>query len=276
MKRKNTVYIVSAMLFVALFWGTFVNGFAGQEKQSFQIVTFGDSIFGEVRDETAIPALLEQLTGMTVFNSAMGGTCAAKTTEDRRLDYLTGSLSMVELSRSVYAGDFAVQQSGNFRDHMMEYFAEVIDGLEKVDFESVEIVLIQHGINDYHAGVPIGNPENADDEYTYLGALRMAVETLRKTNPNMRIVLITPPYTWYPHVGLTCEQRDNGGGVLEDYVNAEIALAEELGLEIIDLYHDFLPNENLEDYVIYTRDGLHPNEAGRMFWAEKIARELVK
>lgn len=276
MKEKWITYLVSAILFVALFFGTFGIVFGEEEKIPVQIVTFGDSIFGEVRDETAIPALLEQLTGRSVFNSAMGGTCAARVEEDRRMDYLTGSLSLAGLSRSVYAEDFAVQQSGNFRDHMMEYFAEVIDGLEKVDFESVEIVLIQHGINDYHAGVPIENPEDPYDEYSFLGALRTAVEALRKANPDMRIVLITPPYTWYPYVGQTCEERDNGGGVLADYVNAEIAFADEMGLEIIDLYHDFLPNESWEDYALYTRDGLHPNEAGRVLWAEKIAWELAK
>lgn len=276
MKKKYITFIVSAILFAALFFGTFCNGAQAGEKMQVQVVTFGDSVLGEVRDETAIPALLEQITGKSVFNSAMGGSCVARVADDRRMDAVTGSISLTGLVRSAYAEDFGVQQSGFFRDSMMEYFAEVIDDLETVDFEQVEIVLIQHGINDYHAGVPIENPDKPYDEYTYLGALRTAVETLQKVNPDMRIVLVTPAYTWYPLTGLTCEQQDNGGGILEDYVNAELAFAEEMGLEIIDLYHDFLPHENWDDYVLYTRDGLHPNEEGRKLWAEKIAEALAE
>ena len=48
--------------------------------------------------------------------------------------------------------------------------------------------------------------------------------------------------------------------------------AEELGLEIIDVYHDFFPHEEWESKDLYTRDGLHPNEAGR----EKIARRIAE
>lgn len=276
MKKKMITLIISAILFVALFFGTFGNGNATEEKIQVQMVTFGDSVFGEIRDETAIPALLGQLTGKTVFNSALGGTCVARAEDNRRLDAVAGSISLSELVRSIYAEDFGVQQSTYYRDSMMEYFPEVIDGLETVDFKQVEIVLIQHGVNDYHAGVPIENPEDPYDEYSFLGALRYCVETLREVNPDIRIVLVTPAYTWYPFTGLTCETMDAGGGVLEDYVNAEIAFAEEMGIEVIDLYHDFLTHVNYDDYIFYTRDGLHPNEEGRKLWAEKIARELAR
>ena len=156
----------------------------------------------------------------------------------------------------------------------MEYFPEVIAGLKSMDFTGVEIVLIQQGINDYHAGVPLENAENPYDEYTFLGALRGSVEALKKVNPDLRIVLVTPSYTWYPLSGQSCEELDHGGGVLEDYVNAEIGLARELGLEVIDMYHDFWPDFSQETCRRYTRDGVHPNEAGRELWTEKIVNVL--
>ena len=86
--------------------------------------------------------------------------------------------------------------------------------------------------------------------------------------------MVTPAYTWYTATGLTCEETDQGGGVLEDYVNAEIRLGEELGIEVVDLYHDCLPHENWWDWETYTRDGLHPNEAGRKLLSQKIAEAL--
>ena len=109
------------------------------------------------------------------------------------------------------------------------------------------------------------------DAYSFLGALRSAVADLRKVNPQVRIVYITPTYAWYTAWGLTCEEMDNGGGLLEDYVDAGLALAEELDIEAVDLYHGFFPHESWEDWELNMMDGLHPNEAGR----EKIARRIA-
>ena len=141
--------------------------------------------------------MLFRSLGKSVYNAAMGGTCMGRTGDDRRMDYAKGSLSMAGLAKAVLAQDFAVQQSLRIRENKTEYFREVLNSLEMMDFSQVEMVLIQHGINDYHAAIPIENPEDLYDEYTYLGALRSAVRDLRRVNPDIRIVLVTPTYTWY-------------------------------------------------------------------------------
>ena len=99
----------------------------------------------------------------------------------------------------------------------------------------------------------------------------LAPEELREAYPDLRIIFITPPYTWYTVPEVTCEEYDLGGGVLEDYVNAEIGICEALDVEVIDIYHDYYPHDNWDDLYLYTDDGLHPNEAGR----EKIAQTLA-
>lgn len=273
--RRIILYgIISAALFAILFLVSFQvrGGSAGDQRV--EIVIFGDSVLGEVRDETAVPARLQQLLGKSVYNGAFGGTCAARIDEGRRLDYTRDSLSLVGLTKSVYAGDFGVQQSIIMRENCTDYFEEAIDGLASIDFSGVEIFVIQQGINDYHGGIPIENMEQPFDERTFLGAIRTAVSSLKKVSPEARILLVTPLYTWYPPKRATCEEMDYGGGILEAYVNAELALAEELGLEIIDVYHDFYPHEKWEDWELYSRDGLHPNEAGREKLAFKIAEYL--
>ena len=70
-----------------------------------------------------------------------------------------------------------------------------------------------------------------------------------------------------------CEQY-NLSGILEEYVNKEIEVAEECGVEVLDIYHDFYPHEQWEDYTLYTLDGLHPNDDGRKMIAERIAEYL--
>ena len=274
LRRVACYGVIGAVMFFLLFSLTFRSRSDFSQRQQVEIVAFGDSVFGEVRNETAVPAQVGALIGKTVYNAALGGTCASRQDVDRRLDRAKDSLSLVGLAVAMGAEDFGVQQSARLRESNMEYFPEVIDGLEGIDFNKVQIILIQHGINDYHAGTLIDNPENPYDVYTFLGAIRRAVAAFRGKNPQVRIVLVTPAYTWYTATGLTCEETDQGGGVLEDYVNAEIRLGEELGIEVVDLYHDCLPHENWWDWETYTRDGLHPNEAGRKLLSQKIAEAL--
>lgn len=268
---------VAVLLSLALFLSIFYTVQGKPKEQEAEIIVFGDSVMGEVRDGTAVPAQLETLLGRRVYNTGFGGTCAARTEQGETLDFVWGTFSLVALAKAVEADDFGVQQSVVMRESNTEYFAEVIDGLERIDFSKVDIILIQQGLNDYHQGVPIENPENPCDEHTFLGALRVAVNSLKSRSPEARVVLVTPLFTWYTDERKkTCEAADYGGGVLEDYVNAEISLAGELGIEVIDLYHDFFPHEEWEDWKLYSRDGMHPNEAGREKMAQRIAEYLER
>lgn len=272
--KKIPYWGVSLLLFAALFYLTFQDRSAGQERQTVSLVTFGDSVFGMVRDETAIPDQLAARLGMTFYNAAFGGTRAARGDLEHRLDYAKDSLSLVGLMKSVEADDFGVQQDARIRESMTEYFEEVVDGLAAIDFSGVELVVIQHGLNDYYSGVPVCNADDPYDAYTFQGALRTSVSILQEKYPDLRIVLVSPTYTWYMTEQLTCEEFDAGYGVLEDYVLAEAQVAEEYGVEWIDLYHDLFPHESWSDWERYTMDGLHPNEAGRTLVAEKIAAYL--
>lgn len=244
---------------------------AGQ--QTARIVVFGDSVYGNVRDESAIPAQLEALTGMKVYNVALGGSSMARRAWKYRLDYSEDSLSVVALAKAVYAGEFGVQRTIRSRSSITEYFPEAIRGLEQIDFSTVEVVVIGSGTNDYYSGVPLDNARDPKDEDTFAGALRQTITYLRSTNPKLRIILVTPTYSWLLRTGQTCEEF-NEGGILEDYISKEIEVAEELGVELLDLYHDFLPHEQWEDWELYTTDGVHPNGEGRSMIAEKIAECL--
>lgn len=272
--RKKILCVIAAMLAFAALYAITFHSRARAGQQAVDIVAFGDSVFTDIGDMTAIPDRLAGLLDKSVYNASMGGTCAARLETERRQDCAKGSLSLTGLAKAVRSADFGVQQSGRFRDSNTERFPAIIDGLEEVDFTQVEIVLIEKGLNDYHGGAPIENPEDPYDEYTFLGALRSAVADLRQVNPDVRILFITPTYAWYTLQELTCEEIDNGGGFLEDYVNAELGLAEELGVEAVDLYHDFFPHETWEDWKQSMMDGLHPNEAGRDQIAQRIADVL--
>lgn len=276
MKKAGYRKIVYWLIAGVLFAGAISLPMLKWEKQKAleaPMVTFGDSCFGNVRDESAIPLLTAGKLETIVFNAAFGGTCAAKKHPDDELGYSLDALSLAALTQAIALSDFGVQQTMRTENDSSKYFNGTVDALELVDFAKTELVLIQHGTNDYLAGIPVENGDSYD-EYTYKGALRTAIGYLQKANPNMKIVLVSPTYCWLVSREQTCEEFETGQGYLKDYVQAQKEIAAEFGLTFIDLYHDFYPHETFEDWKKVTIDGVHPNEEAREMIADKIARVL--
>ncbi len=271
--RQKTVRFLIVLIAFGILMACMFGGRKPEKDSSFSVVLFGDSVYGNIRDATGVVEQLEELTGREIYNAAIGGTTIGRWDGENRLDYSEDALSVVALTKAVYAGDFGVQKTMDVKQGITNYFPDVVSGLEKIDFSAVELVIIGGGTNDYYDGILRENAEDPMDEYTFAGALRSAVSYLRKVNPKLRILLITPTYSWLLATGQTCEEYDLGG-LLEEYVETELAVAEELGVEALDLYHDLYPHDTWEDWQIYTFDGLHPNEEGRALIAGRIAAYL--
>lgn len=243
------------------------------ERSVFPVVIMGDSVVGQCRDKSSVAGQLEALLEKPVYNGAFGGTSmsAIKYTAD---NYTTDLMNMVGLSKAIAADDFGVQQTARSRRDITDYYGYVVDELACIDFEQVEILVLAFGLNDYHGGVPLDNAQNPYDEATYGGALRSIVRTIRQKYPDIRLVLVTPTYTWYLSNGLTCEEYDTGEAYLESYVETLLSVATEVGVETVDWYHGVYPHDNWQDWAVYTEDGLHPNEEGRAYLAGILAEVL--
>lgn len=191
--------------------------------------------------------------------------------QELEANYSMELLNMVNLSKALSADDFGAQQTVRSRREITDYFGDTVDELAVIDYRKVEILILAFGINDYHAGIALNNERNPLDESTYGGALRSVLTTLQKCYPDMRIVLVTPTYAWYRSKKMTCEEYKTGDAYLEEYVEEMCSVAEEFGIETIDLYHDLYSHQEWEDWKLYTEDGLHPNEDGRRLIADRLA-----
>jgi lysophospholipase L1-like esterase len=273
LKKHLPVYGAALVLFGLIVWLLAIFSDTWEQRESYEIVCFGDSIFGQDRGETSVCALLEEELNMTVYNGAFGGTGFCRLDRMRSLYRDRDGLSFAALSQAVAYEDFSFQRTIFIKDNGTEYFRENIETLDRIDFEDVDIFIVAYGINDYHSGTPLMNPEDPYDPYTFTGAIRQSIESLQTRYPLARIILVTPSYRWITEKNETGENYNTGYGTLPDYIRAQIDIAEELGVEILDHY-DLYPHESYEDWRLYTIDGLHPNEAGRARIAHSIAEYL--
>lgn len=270
--------ILALVLFVGLFLATYEERGTQLPLIEHEIVVFGDSVMRhsqEGDEKVTVVDRMSEILGKDVFNASLGGTCMSRIDTTHQMGFTKDGLSMVSLARAIYMKDFGVQETIRTRESATEYFYDTITSMEYMDYSKTKIVFIEQCFNDYHAGVTIENEDDPYDEYTYAGALRSTIHYLQAAYPHLRIILVTPTYSWYTVPHETCEEMDKGGGILEDYVDAQMRVAEEMGVEIIDIYHDFYEHETWEDHLTYTADGLHPNATGRDMIAEKLTSYLM-
>ena len=245
----------------------------GSPKEQYRIICLGDSIIGNVRDETSVTSVMESILGEPVANAAFGGTCASLSNTGYRATFYEDSINLAMLADAIAYKDFKVQlcdiTSNNF---CLEYFDPVLREMDDIDFKKAEILFIEHGINDYSAGRPIDNPEDPWDRFTYAGALRYSIERIQDAYPQMQIVLVTPLFCYFQKNGerdLDSEIADYGYGPLENYVEAELQVAKEYALPYIDNFHNLgINSENIDEYAV---DGIHLNEKGRALLANALA-----
>ena len=274
--KQKKYWLWAAVLFagtIALLW-FHENG----AKEEYRVVCLGDSIIGNERDETSITAVMEKILGTRVYNGAFGGTTMSCRYSDNRASVTEDTLSMAQLARAIAYQDFGVQNAGVTAWSPMEYFPESMYGFQKIVFIKVEVIVIEHGVNDYLAGAELDNPEDPYDQYTFGGALRSSLKILKERYPDLRIILATPIYCWYVREGVSCEERDFGNGLLEDYVNLELEIGREFGVEILDNYNEsgIGSTGTYEEWEQYTVDGVHLNEEGRALIGGRLAEAVRK
>ncbi len=256
-----------------------------KEKKTLQydIVVLGDSVVGNVgEDGVSFTSYLEEKLNKTVFKGGFGGT-----TMSLKADLQWGSISsaewsMVKLAEAISYDDWKSQKATmayaqsykGINYQALHYFEETMDGLCQIDFGEVEILIIEHGTNDYNNGKILDNPDDLYDVTTFGGALRRSLKLLKKSYPDLRIVLMSPIYCEFGDAGeQKCYNTKIGNGrYLDEYVALEKEIAQEFEVEWIDAYHGSgIWAENAEQYI---PDGLHLNTDGHKKIADFLADYL--
>ena len=256
-----------------------------------KIVNFGDSIFGNFRDanettDKSISRMIAEATGATVYNCGFGGCRMAWHSEHWR------AFSMFALADAITTGvwtdqDAAIDASPS---GMPSYFSETLALLKSIDFTDVDYITIGYGVNDFTGNVFIDAHSGLTEQQYFKGALDYSLRTILTAFPNIRVIVITPCWMWYPNAdtGLLDYDSDDAQAVntrnltLPDYVNACKTVCEKYHVPCIDTYTEL--GFNQYSYTAYfnvkgvdgasASDGTHPKQSGRQLRAGRIIGQL--
>ncbi len=281
--RKRLQGKNSILYGIALGMAFFIIMLAFREKHKeldYEIVVLGDSVVANPSTETHLLEILEMRLGKTTFNGAFGGTTMAFKTDLLWGSFASNEWSMVKLAEAICYDDWKSQNASieyavSYEERTVwadSYFEERMEALQQIDFSQVEMLIIEHGTNDYNNGIKVDNPQDLFDETTFGGALRKSLRLLQQTYPNLRIVLVSPLYCSLEE-DLKCFETSYGEGTtLDEYVRLEKEIAEEFGVEWVNAYEESgIWIENVEEYL---GDGLHPNAKGHELLGDFLADNL--
>ena len=237
------------------------------EENRMQIVFLGDSILDGYRNETGIPYITGLLCNADVYNMAMGGTTAALT-QYEKAEYDSWT------SRSLQGVVHAI--CGNISGSILDGY-RAGEVLATCDFSKTDYFVIEYGMNDFLSAIPLNSDSSEGRQYTYVGALRNAISTLRENFPNAEIVLCSPNYAQFwgkdgSYLG-DGNMVDNGGGTLAAYYRVCGNVSADEQTLFLNAYEGI----GLDAYTAdeYLEDGIHLSEKGRKKYAEKLSEIIL-
>ena len=137
-------------------------------------------------------------------------------------------------------------------------------------------VFVLGGTTDYgHGDAKIGD-ENDDSPYTFNGGLNNLMKRLIGTYGKDKICFILPIRRFLEEDLFGQGHRKEPTLNLKGYVDIIRSKCEKEGVDYIDLYNDGIPKPLTDKGDEYTADGLHPNDKGHLFIAEKIKEYLER
>lgn len=279
---------VALLIFICFFARFIIKENESEVAWTPEIVIMGDSIFAHCTDETSVANILARKMGVEIADASFGGSCMCYIDKDALMGNTTDAFSMAALTQAIVNKDFRYQENAHIRLNATAYFDERIEMMKSIDFSEVDILIMDHLLNDYQTATAMDSGSDIYDEYTYEGAFRSVVTQLKEEYPQLRIIVVAPPKTWYTEELLTSEQVDFGGGNITQYIQKQKELSEELGVEWLSLYdlYDETIEENPEllinsdgilgnEKALFTDDSLHPSKFARELIAEYIYEYLV-
>ena len=249
-----------------------------------KIVNFGDSIFGNFRDDNttthkSISKMLEENLGATTYNAGFGGCRMSERTSGA---LFWNAFSMCALADSVYSENWSVQEQAliDGAGTLPEYFTDTVNMLKLIDFSEIDIVTISYGTNDFTGSTPLNG--TTIEYQNYEGALKYSIRKLLSKYPSLKIVVLSPAWRFwrvddvYAYCSDDQESENTNGDMLTDYVDLCNNVCKEYHIPYIDMYYNLGFNPYSYQAYFSEIDSTHPIQIGRQLMANRISGEIRK
>ena len=151
------------------------------------------------------------------------------------------------------------------------------DTLMSIDFQTVDVIAICYDGTDYLEGHRMSDLDNDTNIETFTGNLEAGIELIQQTYPEIRIIVMSPPYAYaigedgsYKSSDLVCY---NDEGPLSSYVISEGGICGVCSVSFVDNLYGTIHEDIASDYLT---DNLHLNLKGRKLMAERFVYALNK
>lgn len=241
-------------------------------------VAFGDSIFGNFRDETGIPSIIAKNTGATIYNLGFGGTRISGRNDSNSQAQYWDKFSFCRIVDYIENKDFSPMRDAlPYMSSALPYFAESIDLLERINWNEIDFIFWEYGTNDFTGENKVKNVNNLNDLYSYYGAYCYSVEKLLTLYPHLRIILITPMWRFWQTNGIyeyDSDTHEIGGQKLTDFVACVKEVGKKYHLPVIDNYFELDANKFTRSIYFNPNDGTHPKDQGRERVANRNSHQM--
>lgn len=279
MKKKALIFALTAVIFAGIF--ALILIFSKRkfefptDTDKMNIVVLGDSIMENDLDGNNVCSLLNNYIEANVINCAIGGSTAVSINGEKELDYYVDKFNFYNLADVAVSGNPASLLDNRYMvDWIMPGAIDKGLKLAYVDFDKVDCLIVNYGMNDTSLGIPA----SSDDKYdtaTFGGVMRNGIEQIHKEYPNLKIVVNTVSYSHATYeIGQKEKVIDNGENGLQEAYNAELQsiVNDYDNVYLFDIKSCLDINEN--NYSDYLLDGIHLNIDAKKILAEALAEYL--
>lgn len=153
---------------------------------------------------------------------------------------------------------------------------EVISGFKNTLLNipvTADCVSFFGGTNDWGHHKTLGTMDDTEDSVSFYGALKYICQWMATNRPATAFFFITPIQRRFPADSMNSGTLTNNLGLkLDNYVDAIKNVCAFYGVPCLDLFTTCFNGHNSEIVNRYLPDGLHPNPAGHIIMARKIAK----
>lgn len=243
------------------------------------IVMLGDDILSSYRGDDGVAALVSTGANATIYNCSFEGSSLACSTSALDIDnHPMDAFSAYRLATCIASNDYyLLDWALDTMPDPKPYFSDTIELLKGIDFNTVDIIMLNFGVNDYLNGYMMSNFANTEDVASVTGSLRYTIDAIQSKYPHIRIIVNSPSFCYFQEADgslVGSDIRKNGSeefasvGSLGDYMIAMKNICVEKTITFIDNYYGVKINSETADQ--YLEGNVIPNAAGRQLIADHI------